>query len=110
MRLGFNPNRFVPSDYRPARVTICVLVCIPEQVNYHAHRLEVLKVCLGSLLTHTPEGSYDLLVLDNGSCPEVVDYLQKLKNGKRIQYLVLLSQNIGRLNASRMMFEAAPGD
>jgi glycosyltransferase involved in cell wall biosynthesis len=110
MRVGVCPTRGQPSDYRPARVTVCVLVFIPNRLGYYAHRFDVLKLCLRSILTHTTEGSYDLLVLDNGSCAEVVDYLGGLHDQKQIQYLLLLDRNIGKLNAFRIMFEAAPGE
>jgi glycosyltransferase involved in cell wall biosynthesis len=104
-----NPSRLRITDYHPARVTICLLVHIPEQIGYFAHRLDVLKLCLRSILTHT-EGSFELLVFDNGSCLEVVDYLRSLQEDGAIQYLFLSSRNIGISSALKIMFSAAPGE
>lgn len=109
MRVGRTPTLEVLTDYCPARVTVCVLVFIPEQIGYFAHRLDVLKLCLQSIIKHT-NSPYDLLVFDNGSCPEVVDYLRSLRDQGIIQYLILSAQNIGKINAFKIMFHAAPGE
>lgn len=109
MRVGISPTRTVTTDYRPARVTIAVLVCIPDQLGYYAHRLDVLKLCLASIVQHT-DGPYDLLVFDNGSCPEVVKYLIGLRDEGIIQYLILSTQNIGKIGAFQILFRAAPGE
>jgi len=63
MRLSKGPTRFETVEYRPARVTICVLVFIPEQFGYYQQRLDLLKVCVASIVNHTPPEAYDLLVL-----------------------------------------------
>jgi glycosyltransferase involved in cell wall biosynthesis len=110
MRIGICPTQGEHSDHRPARVTVCVPVFIPNQLGYYAHRFDVLKLCLRSIIAHTAAGTYDLLVLDNGSCSEVVEYLQTLLCQGQIHYLMLLGRNIGKLNACRLMFEAAPGE
>jgi glycosyltransferase involved in cell wall biosynthesis len=110
MRIGQTPSPVRQEDFRPARVTVCIVVCIPNQLGYYSRRLDVLKLCLRSLFANTPEGSYELLVLDNGSCPEVVEYLTSLRDQELIDYLLLLRRNAGKINACRMMFGAAPGE
>jgi len=109
MRIGLSPARKQLSDYRPARVTVCVLVYIPEWIGYYAYRFDVLKLCLQSIIKHT-DITYDLLVFDNGSCSEVVDYLRSLQDQKIIQYLILSARNIGKIGALKIMFQAAPGE
>jgi glycosyltransferase involved in cell wall biosynthesis len=109
MRVGMSPNRTRLTDYHPARVTICLLTYIPEQIGYYAQRFDVLKLCLHSIVKHT-NSPYDLLVFDNGSCPEVVEYLRSLRDQGTIQYLILSSQNIGINGALKMMVNAAPGE
>jgi glycosyltransferase involved in cell wall biosynthesis len=109
MRVGMNPSRRQLSNYHPAQVTICVLVFIPEQIGYFAHRFDVLKLCLQSIVKHT-DYPHDLLVFDNGSCPEVVEYLQLLRNQGFIQYLILSANNVGIQEALKIMFNAAPGE
>lgn len=108
-RIGMNPARNRISDYHPARVTVAVLVYIPYLAGYFQHRLNVLKLCLASILTHT-EKPYDLLVYDNGSCAEVKAYLRSLLEAGSIQYLLTSSQNIGKIGAFKIMFKAALGE
>ena len=109
-RVGVGPTRFQSVEYRPARVTACVLVFIPEQFGYYQQRLDILKICLGSIIEHTPRDAYDLLVFDNGSCPEVLEYLRSLYDENKVQYLLLSRANVGVANAFRTMFSAAPGE
>jgi glycosyltransferase involved in cell wall biosynthesis len=108
-RIGMNPARDRISDYRPARVTVAVLVYIPYLTGYFEHRLEVLKLCLLSIQKHT-EIPYDLLVFDNGSCEEVKALLRELQEGGVINYLLTSSENIGKIGAFKIMFEAALGE
>ena len=108
-RIGMNPARNRISDYQPARVTVAVLVYIPYLAGYFQHRLNVLKLCLESIINHT-EIPYDLLVFDNGSCAEAKTYLRSLLETGLIQYLLTSSQNVGKIGAFKIMFMAAPGE
>ncbi len=108
-RIGINPARGKFSEYRPARITVAVLTYIPDLSGYFESRLQVLKLVLSSLQAHTTP-PYDLLVFDNGSCPEVVEHLLGLRNAGQINYLILSQQNIGKIGALRIMFNAAPGE
>jgi glycosyltransferase involved in cell wall biosynthesis len=49
-------------------------------------------------------------VFDNGSSPEMVNYLQELYQNGSIDYLLLSERNIGKLNALNMIFNIAPGE
>jgi hypothetical protein len=51
----------------------------------------------------------DLMVFDNASCPQVVQYLQDEADGGRIQFLVLSEKNIGKVGAWNFIFSSAPG-
>jgi glycosyltransferase involved in cell wall biosynthesis len=90
-------------------VTVAVLVYVPYLSGYFEQRLNVLRLCLDSLLAHTDK-PYDLLVFDNGSCQEVKEYLQSLVSSAAIQYLLTSSENIGKIGAFQIMFQAAPGE
>lgn len=109
MRIGECPARIKSGHVQPARVTVCILTSIPAQLDYYAHRLDVLKLSLASLRAHTARSAYDLLVFDNGSCREVVDYLVGLRDRGDVDLLMLSSRNRGKIDACRIMFEAAPG-
>jgi hypothetical protein len=108
-RIGMNPARHRRSDYTPARVTVAMLTHIPSFSGYFRQRFDVLRLSLGSVLAHTGP-AYDLLVFDNGSCAEVVDYLRGLRDVGQIRYLMLASENIGKIGAFQLLFRAAPGE
>ncbi|MEW5870893.1 MAG: glycosyltransferase family A protein [Chloroflexota bacterium] len=108
-RIGINPARGKFSDYRPARVTVTMLTYIPDQAGYFQDRLQVLQLALNSLRAHTPP-AHDLMIFDNGSCPEVVEYLRQLQAKGQLDYLILSEENIGKIGALRILFSAAPGE
>jgi hypothetical protein len=108
-RTGINPSRGKLSDYRPSRVTLAMLTFIPDMSGYFQHRFDVLRLSLGSLIANCPTGT-DLLVFDNGSCAEVVNYLRSLRDAGRINYLLLSSRNVGKIGAFQILFRAAPGE
>ena len=107
-RIGINPSRNQNVSYRPPRVTVAVLVYAPHQAGYFQHRMDVTRLTLESILTNT-EKPYELLVFDNGSCPEMVAYLQGLFAQGKIDRLVLSAQNIGKLNALYRIAQLASG-
>ena len=109
MRLGQNPAKSLEYVTQPAPVTIAIVSYIPFLSGYYTESLEVLKVCLESLLKNTPQ-PYDLLVFDNASCTEVRNYLQNEREAGRIQYLILAGQNYGKGGAWNFIFQGAPGD
>jgi glycosyltransferase involved in cell wall biosynthesis len=108
-RIGINPARGMTSDYRPARVTVVLLTYLPDLSGYFADRLRVLQISISSLLAHTVP-PYDLMVFDNGSCPQVIDYLNALQRQGSIDFLIRSPVNIGKIGALRVAFGAAPGE
>ena len=108
-RFGINPARGMTSDYRPTKVTIAMLAYIPHLDGYFQDRFEILQLSLASLIANT-NPPCDLMVFDNGSKSSVVDYLQDLKNQGIIRYLLLSSENIGKIGAFELLFNAAPGE
>ncbi len=109
MRLGQNPAKFVGEVARPARITVAVLTYAPFLNGFFAEALDVMRAGLESLWRTTPE-PYDLMVFDNGSCPEVVSYLLENQRQSRIQYLLLSERNVGKGGAWNAIFKAAPGE
>ena len=108
-RIGINPNRGQRSEYRPSRITLAMLTYLPNQAGYFAERLAVTRLSLESLIAHTPK-PYDLIIFDNGSCPDLVSYLCRLRDQGLINYLILSSSNIGKISALQVIFRAAPGE
>ncbi len=109
MRLGHNPAKFVDHVHRPERITVAVLTYVPFLSGYFATYLDVVKACLASVWENT-DLPYDLMVFDNGSCPELLDYLTEAHRLGRIQYLILSKTNLGKGGAWNLIFQAAPGE
>jgi glycosyltransferase involved in cell wall biosynthesis len=109
MRKGQNPAKFVNQVAKPARITVAVLNYVPFLSGFYAEALDVLKVSLESM-RNGPGLPFDLLVFDNGSCPEVRDYLVSEKESGRIQYLILSEKNVGKGGAWNIILAGAPGD
>jgi cellulose synthase/poly-beta-1,6-N-acetylglucosamine synthase-like glycosyltransferase len=108
MRIGQNPAKFVGEVHKPERITVAVLTYIPFLSGYFATYLEVVKACLDSIWKNT-ELPHDLMVFDNGSCQELVDFLLDAQEQGRIQYLVLSKENLGKGGAWNAIFSSAPG-
>jgi glycosyltransferase involved in cell wall biosynthesis len=109
MRVGQNPAKSIRHVAQPEKVTVAVTAYIPFLGGYYAHSLEVLKVCLGSILANTDQ-PFDLMVFDNASCPEVVGFLETLRDQGKIQFLILSGKNVGKVGAWNAIFGAAPGE
>jgi glycosyltransferase involved in cell wall biosynthesis len=109
MRKGQNPAKFVRSVAQPQRITVAVLNYIPFLSGFYAQTLDVLKTCLGTIQENA-DLPYDLLVFDNGSCQEAIDFLTAAQDEGKIQYLMLSEKNMGKGGAWNMMLKAAPGE
>ncbi|MEW6400789.1 MAG: glycosyltransferase family A protein [Chloroflexota bacterium] len=109
MRRGQNPAKFVKDVARPERITAALLNYIPFLSGFYAETLDVLKVSLESMRKDAGL-PFDLMVFDNGSCPEVRDFLVKEKDEGRIQYLILAEKNMGKGGAWNVMLAGAPGE
>lgn len=109
MRKGQNPAKFAKTVAKPERITVAVLNYIPFLSGFYAEGLDVLKVSLESM-RHDPGLPFDLMVFDNGSCPEVRDWLIAEKEAGRIQYLILSEKNMGKGGAWNIILAGAPGE
>ena len=109
MRKGQNPAKSVDQVAKPERITVAVLNYIPFASGFFTEMPEVLKACLTSL-RNDPGLPFDLMVFDNGSCPEVQQYLLDERTAGRIQYLLLSEKNLGKGGAWNIIFKAAPGE
>ena len=108
-RYGMNPARNKNISYAPSRVTAAMMTYIPNLEGYFTHRLEVLKLSLESLIKSL-DGQTDIMVMNNGSCSQVKDYLDRqLKMGK-IDYLIHSRRNLGVIGGFKILFNAVPGE
>ena len=109
MRKGQNPAKFVKEVAKPERITAAMLTYIPFLSGFYEETLDVLKVSLDSMRKDAGL-PFDLLVFDNGSCPEARDYLIQEKEEGRIQYLILSEKNVGKGGAWNVILAGAPGE
>jgi len=109
MRKGQNPAKSAKTVAKPERITVAVLTYIPFLSGFYAEALDVLKISLESM-RNKPGLPFDLMVFDNGSCPEVRDYLVSEKEAGRIQYLLLSEKNLGKGGAWNIILAGAPGE
>ena len=108
MRRGFSPLKRSDPIEDAAEVSVCLLNTIPDTEGYFAQALDVLKLALASIRHHA-DRKFDLLVVDNGSCRVVVEYLQAELMAGRIDYLILNRRNIGAGNGLFQLLRSAPG-
>ena len=109
MRKGINPVKQLQTVEKPQRVTAAVLNHIPFLDGFYSDMLKVLELSLTSLRNNASM-DFDLLVYDNGSCPEARNYLLSEFEKGNIQTLILSDRNMGKGGAWNVMLQAAPGE
>lgn len=117
MRYGKNPTKFarhhsnlVKLDVKTAApLTVTTVTYVPRLADYYLEGLDILRLTLSQIRATAPE-PFDLMVFDNGSCSEVVDFLVELKEKGEIQALILSPYNMKKLGAINYLFSAAQGD
>ncbi|RXR17754.1 glycosyltransferase family 2 protein [Flavobacterium amnicola] len=97
MRIGFNPNKDKELPISDFFHQVIIPVYIPNQEGYFKHSFVILKYCLDTLFKTSHKKTY-FSVINNGSCKEIVDYLNDLLEEEKIHELVH-TNNIGKLNA-----------
>lgn len=97
MRIGFNPNKdklLIKYDYTHQ---VIIPVYIPNQEGYFKESFEILQYCLESLLKTSHANTY-FTIVNNGSCVEIIDYLNQLYHENKI-HEVIHTTAVGKLNA-----------
>lgn len=97
MRVGFNPDKDKQLDKSSYNHQVIVPVYIPHQEGYFKDSFKILQFCLDSLFKTSHSKTY-LTVVNNGSCPEIIAYLNRLHQASKIQE-VIHSTSIGKMNA-----------
>lgn len=97
MRVGFNPNRnkkLVPSAFWHQ---VVIPLYIPHAEGYFKDAFKIFKICLGSL-TATAHPKTFITIINNGSCEEVIQYLNNCFT-EGIIHEIIHTENIGKINA-----------
>jgi hypothetical protein len=104
VRIGINPGKLVKNLNLSERViTVCIINHIPVTAGYWKESIDVLKVCLDSLISNT-KLPINIFVFDNASCEQAKKYLLNLSKIGQIDFLLLSSKNIGKCAAWNYLF------
>jgi hypothetical protein len=110
MRIGQNPSKMRGSPaYQPRQIGLASLTYVPAFEGYFREAREVFDVHLASLRASL-DRECDLCVFDNGSCAEMVEFLQERWRNKAFDWLVLSHHNLGKNGALNWIFSAMPND
>lgn len=77
---------------------VVIVIYIPEMSGYYANVYEVMQLSLESICA-TKNLSCEITVVNNGSCIEVTNYLNKIYSENKINCLIHHRQNIGKMDA-----------
>ena len=105
MRIGLNPNKDILHEETQFLHQVILPVYIPHQNDYYKESFEVFRICIESLLKTIHDKTF-ISVVNNGSCEEVMQYLDTLYKDKKIHELIH-TENIGKVNA---IFKALAGN
>ncbi len=97
MRKGYNPYKDSPLENTDYTHQVVVPVYIPHLKSYFHDALRILELCLKSLIRTTHKRTF-ITVVNNGSCTEVISFLDRFYKEKHIQE-VIHTANIGKINA-----------
>lgn len=97
MRIGSNPNKDKELQKSDFIHQVIVPVYIPHQEEYFKDSFKILKLCLESLFITSHAKTY-FTIVNNGSCQEIVSYLNQLHNENKI-HEVIHTTAIGKINA-----------
>ncbi len=97
MRIGQNPHKDVPKQLRSFSHQIVIPVYIPSFDGYFEDSFEIFKLCLQSIF-RTVHSQTFITIVNNGSCDEVLQYLNGLYSNGQI-HEIIHAGNIGKLNA-----------
>lgn len=97
MRVGLNPNKDKIIKNTDFFHQVIVPVYIPNEEGYFKDSFTILQYCLNSLFK-TSHAKTHFTIVNNGSCTEVIAYLNQLYKENKIQELIHTT-NIGKFNA-----------
>lgn len=109
MRVGINPAKAGLPAYTPKRLGVALIVYIPVLEGYFQNSLEIFRYQVASLRAATGQ-EFDLLVFNNGSCPEASAQLDELYQQGQIDWLVQSAHNLGKAGAWNWIFAAMPNE
>lgn len=98
MRIGKNPDNHKIFKLTQTHHRVIIPVYIPNSEGYFKDSLNVLKVCIESLLL-TINQDTAVTLISNASSNEVNNYLKELWTKGKIDKVVFNKENVGKMNA-----------
>lgn len=112
MRVGRNPAKKIDKApvavEPPPPVSVGLLTHVPYVAGFHAEQLDVVKLTVLSARANAGMPIH-LMVVDNGSGPELTEWLVGALKDGTIDQLVLNRRNLGKLTALSQIVLGAPG-
>ncbi|MGB6058127.1 MAG: glycosyltransferase [Microthrixaceae bacterium] len=112
MRVGRNPAKKIDQApvavEPPPPVSVGLLTHVPYVAGYHADQLDVVRLAVLSARANAAMPIH-LMVFDNGSGPELTEWLVAALNDGTIDQLILNRRNLGKLTALSQIVLGAPG-
>lgn len=99
MRVGVNPAKLDIDLGHPFTHRVLIPIYIPSLTEYHEHSLEVLEMCLLSLV-RTVHDQTAISLINNNSCAEVSQFLEAFaREHAAVDQLVVNHRNTGKVDA-----------
>lgn len=98
MRVGSNPQKQEKKITITTHHRVVVVVYIPNEEGFYKDSFDVFKMCIDSLLS-TVNSKALLTIVNNGSHPKVVDFLNGYLKENKIDTLISHNTNIGKIDA-----------
>lgn len=112
MRSGRNPTKTTQAAVHSVEhvppVSVALLTHVPYLAGFHSDQLDVIRLAVLSARAHAGQPIH-LVVVDNGSCSEVVDWLTEALEGGAIDQLVRNRRNLGKVTAMSQALLGSPG-
>lgn len=102
MRVGHNPNAAGQADATLKNIVLHVVTHLPNTYGYHKDRLAVIKTCLLTM-TQGAKLPYSLIISDNGSVPELLEWMKTLN-----PFMLISSPNIGKAMQRKCVAQMLP--
>jgi len=93
----------------PQRIGVASITFAPFLNGYFKDAIEIIDIHLRSIRQSTQE-DIDLLVFDNSSCAELIEYLTAQHRDGLIDWLILSKHNLGKTGAMNWIFSAMPNE
>lgn len=98
MRLGSNPQKQERKIKGTTNHRVIVVVFIPNEEGFYKDSFDVFRLCIDSLIA-TLHSNAAITVVNNGSNPKVVAFLNQYSVEKKIDTLISHNTNIGKIDA-----------